>query len=181
MKKFVSALALTLVLVMTMACLTACGSEKPNTPAPRDSSAELSGEAVKVGVVVPLTGAQAIFGEDLRHGMELAVEKVNAEGGVLGGKLELVIEDDATQAAQSATAATKLIVQDKVAAIVGTNGSSGSLAMMEVAVQYGIPLLVTGASSPLLTNSGSKLIRTNCQGDELPRSQKPSGVAESLW
>ena len=72
MKKFVSALALTLVLVMTMACLTACGSEKPNTPAPRDSSAELSGEAVKVGVVVPLTGAQAIFGEDLRHGCDEA-------------------------------------------------------------------------------------------------------------
>ena len=167
MKKFVSALALTLVLVMTMACLTACGSEKPNTPAPRDSSAELSGEAVKVGVVVPLTGAQAIFGEDLRHGMELAVEKVNAEGGVLGGKLELVIEDDATQAAQSATAAPKLIAQDKVAAIVGTNGSSGSLAMMEVADQYGIPLLVPGASSPLLTNSGSKWISTTCQGDEL--------------
>ena len=167
MKKFVSALALTLVLVMTMACLTACGSEKPSTPAPSDSSAELSGEAVKVGVVVPLTGAQAIFGEDLRHGMELAVEKVNAEGGVLGGKLELVIEDDATQAAQSATAATKLIVQDKVAAIVGTNGSSGSLAMMEVADQYGTPLLVPGASSPLLTNSGSKWISTTCQGDEL--------------
>lgn len=167
MKKFVSVLALTLALVMTMSCLTACGGEKANTSNPNDSDTELSGETVKVGVVIPLTGSQAIFGEDLRHGMELAVEKINAEGGVLGGELKLIIEDDATQAAQSATAATKLIVQDKVVAIVGTNGSSGSLAMMEVADQYGVPLLVPGASSPLLTNSGSKWISTTCQGDEL--------------
>lgn len=73
MKKSVSILVLTLVLVMTMTALTACGGEKSNTSAPNDSSAELSGETVKVGVVVPLTGAQAIFGEDLRHGMELSL------------------------------------------------------------------------------------------------------------
>lgn len=167
MRKFASILALTLALVMMMSCLTACGNKETDTPDDGSSDAELSGETVKVGVVVPLTGSQAIFGEDLRHGMEMAVEKVNTDGGVLGGKMELVIEDDATQPAQSATAATKLIVQDKVTAIVGTNGSSGSLAMMEVADQYGVPLLVPGASSPLLTNSGSKWISTTCQGDEL--------------
>ena len=55
MKKSVSILVLTLVLVMTMTALTACGGEKSNTSAPNDSSAELSGETVKVGVVVPLT------------------------------------------------------------------------------------------------------------------------------
>lgn len=61
MKKFVSVLALTLALVMTMSCLTACGGEKANTSNPNDSDTELSGETVKVGVVIPLTGLSGHF------------------------------------------------------------------------------------------------------------------------
>ncbi len=86
-------------------------------------AASISGQAdsIKVGFNVPLTGFAAADGKSARIGAELAVEQVNASGGVNGKNLELVIYDDQASPKESAPLAAKLITQDGVVA--GISGS----------------------------------------------------------
>ena len=124
-------------------------------------------ETIKIGAVDPLTGGQAVFGQDSINGKKMAVEELNANGGVLGKQIELISEDDAGQAAQAATVATKLITQDKVVAIAGAHGSSSTLAIMEVLNKYGVPGVTPGSSSPKITSSGCKWISRGIPDDRL--------------
>src|ERR1043166_8743157 len=76
-------------------------------------------ETIKVGEYASLTGKEAGFGQTSHHGVILAIEEINAAGGVLGKKLELVYEDNQTKPGESATAVKKLISRDKVVALIG--------------------------------------------------------------
>lgn len=122
---------------------------------------------IKIGAIDPLTGGQAVFGQDSLNGKKMAVEEINAKGGVLGKQIELISEDDGAQAAQAATVATKLITQDKVVAISGAHGSSCTLAVMEVLNKYGIPCVTPGSSSPKVTSSGCDWISRGIPDDRL--------------
>ncbi len=124
-------------------------------------------DVIKIGAIDPLTGAQAVFGQDSINGKKMAVEEINAKGGVLGKKIELISEDDGAQAAQAATVATKLITQDKVVAIAGAHGSSSTLAVMEVLNKYGVPCVTPGSSSPKITSSGCEWISRGIPDDRL--------------
>src|SRR5262245_19343382 len=86
------------------------------------------GNPIKVGVYLAMTGGQASFGQSSNKGITLAVEEINAGGGVLGRPMEVVLEDDRSQAAEANTASLKLIQQDKVVALLGEVASSSSLA-----------------------------------------------------
>jgi branched-chain amino acid transport system substrate-binding protein len=113
-------------------------------------------ETIKIGVIQPLTGSVAYNGTTDVNGSRLAMEERNAKGGVLGKKVELVIEDGVCNPAKSVNAAEKLIQRDKVAALSGAFCSSATLAVMPVAENYKIPL-VTGVSSMAdLTEKGNK-------------------------
>jgi branched-chain amino acid transport system substrate-binding protein len=103
-------------------------------------------DTIKIGVIQPLTGSVAYNGKTDVNGSTLAVEERNAKGGVLGKKIELVIEDGSCNPAKSVNAAEKLIQRDKVAALSGAFCSSATAAVMPVAENYKIPL-VTGVSS----------------------------------
>ena len=85
---------------------------------------------VKIGVIQPLSGPVAASGNYVRMGAEIARDWINAKGGVNGRKLELVIEDNKSDPKEAASAAEKLIVRDKVPAIMGAWGSSMTLAAM---------------------------------------------------
>ena len=146
------AILLVAALVLTM-LLTACGGGESDT--------------IKIGAVDPLTGSQAVFGQDSLNGKQMAVEEINAAGGVLGKQIQLISEDDAGQAAQAATVATKLITQDEVVAISGAHGSSSTLAIMEVLNKYGVPCVTPGSSSPLITTSGCEWISRGIPDDRL--------------
>lgn len=78
---------------------------------------------VVFGAVLPLTGASASIGEDQRRGVELAVEKVNADGGVLGKPLKVVIEDSASNAQTALNAAKKLVSVDGAKVVMGEYSS----------------------------------------------------------
>jgi branched-chain amino acid transport system substrate-binding protein len=113
-------------------------------------------DTIKIGVIQPLTGSVAYNGKTDVNGSTLAVEERNAKGGVLGKKIELVIEDGSCNPAKSVNAAEKLIQRDKVAALSGAFCSSATAAVMPVAENYKIPL-VTGVSSATdLTEKGNK-------------------------
>src|SRR5262245_39646759 len=81
---------------------------------------------LKIGSAGPMTGANAAFGEQLRRGAMMAVEDINAAGGVNGKKLELVIGDDACDPKQATAVANKM-VSDKVAFVAGHFCSGSSI------------------------------------------------------
>ena len=99
-------------------------------------------DAVKIGVIEPLSGPVAASGNYVRMGAEIARDWINAKGGVLGRKVELLIEDNKSDPKEAATAAEKLIVRDKVPVIMGAWGSSMTLAEMPKLEEYGVPMVV---------------------------------------
>ncbi|MCC6780972.1 MAG: ABC transporter substrate-binding protein [Hyphomicrobiales bacterium] len=112
-------------------------------------------DTVKIGLIQPLTGSVAYNGTTDVNGSKLAADERNAKGGVLGKKVELVIEDGQCRPANSVNAAEKLIQRDKVVALSGAFCSSATIAVMPVALNYKIPL-VTGVSSAAdLTERGN--------------------------
>lgn len=115
---------------------------------------------INVGVILPLSGANAQFGINSRQGLELVAEELNAAGGVksLGGaKLKLVIADATSQPTTAATVAQRLITSNRCTALIGAYASSLTLAVSEVSERRGIPLL-TMSFSDILTERGFKNI-----------------------
>ena len=116
-------------------------------------------DSIKIGEYASLTGKEAGFGQTSHHGVLLAVEELNAAGGVLGKKLELVVEDNQTKSGESATAVKKLISRDKVIALIGEVSSSRSLEAAPVAQQSKIPMIAPAATNPDVTKTGDYIFR----------------------
>jgi branched-chain amino acid transport system substrate-binding protein len=110
---------------------------------------------IKIGVIQPLSGPVAASGNYVRMGAEIARDWINARGGVNGRKVELVIEDNKSDPKEAASAAEKLIVRDKVPAIMGAWGSSMTLAAMPRLQEYGVPMVVETSSAASITRSGN--------------------------
>jgi branched-chain amino acid transport system substrate-binding protein len=114
---------------------------------------------IKVGLFASLTGKEAAFGQATRKGVELAVEELNAAGGVLGRRFELVIEDNQSKAGESATIAKKLIARDKVVALIGEVASSRSLEAAPIAQQSRVPMISPSSTNPKVTEIGNYVFR----------------------
>src|SRR5207247_2504736 len=110
---------------------------------------------IKIGVIQPLSGPVAASGNYIRMGAEIGRDWVNARGGVLGRKVELLIEDNKSDPKEAATAAEKLIVLDKVPVIVGAWGSSMTLAAMPKLEEYGVPMIGATSSAATITKRGN--------------------------
>ncbi|HFQ4947509.1 substrate-binding protein [Vibrio vulnificus] len=95
---------------------------------------------IKIGAVLPLTGTFAVYGEQAVRGAELAVEQINAKGGVLGRPLELVIRDNATDPAKTVKYSRELILNEDVFALLGPVSSSSRYAMSEIATELRTPM-----------------------------------------
>lgn len=113
---------------------------------------------IKIGVVQPLTGAFAASGTDVVEGAKIAADQINASGGVLGKKIELVIEDQKSNPTEAAAAAEKLIVRDKVPVLMGASSSTATLAVMPKLMEYKVPMLVETSSSSKITTAGNPYI-----------------------
>ena len=110
---------------------------------------------VKIGVIQPLSGPVAASGNYVRMGAEIARDWINARGGIGGRKVELVIEDNKSDPKEAASAAEKLIVRDRVPAIMGAWGSSMTLAAMPKLEEYGVPMVVETSSAASVTRRGN--------------------------
>src|SRR5437588_5324076 len=115
-------------------------------------------DAIKIGVTQPLTGAFAASGNYVTMGAKIAEDEINKAGGVLGKKIELVIEDNKSDASEAVATAEKLIVRDKVPVLMGAWSSTLTLAVMPKLVEYGVPMLVETSSSGKITVSGNPWI-----------------------
>lgn len=113
-------------------------------------------EVVKIGHVAPLSGAQAHYGKDNENGARMALDELNAQGVVIGGKkvrLELVAEDDAADPKQGTAAAQKLC-DAKVAGVVGHLNSGTTIPASKIYNDCGIPHVTGAATNPSLTRPG---------------------------
>lgn len=111
-------------------------------------------EVIKIGVVTPLTGDVATFGQSTKKAVEMAAEELNEAGGVLGKKVELVIEDDRNDPKETANVVRKLIDQDKVVAIIGSLTSKCTLAGMPIANAKKVPMVTNASTNPKVTLTG---------------------------
>ena len=127
-----------LAAVLVLASLAGCGTKETAG----------SGDVIKIGVFEPMTGANAAGGEMTVEGIKLANEKV---GEVLGKKVELVIVDNKSDKVEAANAASKLIEKDKVVAIIGSYGSSLSMAAGDIVKDRKIPAVGCSPTNPLVT------------------------------
>ncbi len=113
---------------------------------------------IQIGLVQPLTGAFAAAGTDVVNGAKIAADEINAKGGVLGKKLELITEDTKSNPTEAAAVAEKLIVRDKVPVLMGASASTATLAVMPKLMEYKVPMLVETSSSSKITTSGNPYI-----------------------
>lgn len=115
---------------------------------------------ILVGFYGSLTGDGASFGQSSKDGVELAVEEINAAGGVLGGrKLRVLYEDDQSRPDQASSAVTKLITQDKVVAVLGEVASSRTLAAAPVAQKFQVPMITPASTNEKVTEVGDYIFR----------------------
>ncbi|WP_349369079.1 ABC transporter substrate-binding protein [Salinarimonas sp.] len=120
-------------------------------------AAAVPAQAVEIGVVNSLSGNFATFGERYRTGMELALEEINAAGGVNGEPLELVWQDDRSEA-QSALAAAEQLDSRGVPLIIGSYASSITGPMAQFLTRREVPLVVLGSADNSITKPGSEWV-----------------------
>ena len=119
-----------------------------------------TGKPLVIGEYGSLTGSTATFGISARNGIDLAVEEVNAAGGVLGRPVKVIVEDDAGKPEEAAAAVTKLVNQDRVIAVVGEVASTRSLAGARVCQPAGVPMVTPASTNPQVTEVGDFVFRT---------------------
>ena len=102
-------------------------------------------DTIKIGVVGPRTGPAAATGKAFEEGIAIALDHINARGGVLGKKVEVIFEDTGGVPEKAASAFEKLATRDKVPIVVGESHSSSALAEIEVANRYKVPLIICEA------------------------------------
>ena len=118
----------------------------------------LAQEPIRIGVTQPLTGAFAASGNYVAQGARIAEEVINASGGVLGRKIQLVVEDNKSNPTEAVATAEKLIAKDKVPVLMGAWSSTLTLAVMPKLMEYEVPMLVETSSSGKITTSGNPFI-----------------------
>jgi branched-chain amino acid transport system substrate-binding protein len=151
------------VMAMAAVALAVVGCEKkqdqqaaqPGTAAAAPATAA-GGDSILIGHVASLTGEQATFGESTDNAIKLAIAEANSRGGIKGKKLVLKTYDDQGKPEEAAVAATRLIVQDKAAVLLGEVASSRSLAIAPIADQNKVPQISPTSTNPRVTKDGEK-------------------------
>lgn len=117
------------------------------------------GNTIRVGEYASLTGKEATFGQSSHQGTQLAVEQLNAAGGVLGKQVELITGDTQSKAGESQTVVNKLIARDGVVAVLGEVASSRSLEAAPVCQTAKIPMISPSSTNPDVTKTGDHVFR----------------------
>jgi len=124
-----------------------------------NGDAAAAGGSVKIGEFASLTGKEAVFGQSQHKGIELALDELNAAGGLLGKPIEFVYEDNRSTPGESATIAKKLITRDKVHALLGEVASGRSLEAAPIAQSNKIPMITPSSTNPKVTETGDYIFR----------------------
>jgi branched-chain amino acid transport system substrate-binding protein len=167
--KTVSFAGLLGVVALAGAALTGCDNKTPGkgggsggggsgAAAVSNTNDTGTGDIV-IGHYASLTGSEATFGVSTENGIQLAVEEINAAGGIKGRKLKLITYDNQGKPQESVSTVTRLIDQDKVVAVLGEVASSRSLAGAPVCQRKGVPMITPSSTNPDVTAVGSMISR----------------------
>ena len=163
MKKFLCALLAT-CMVFSM---VACGAKDEKTASP-DTTTEtatdtnqntVTGDEIIIGGLAPLTGGVSQYGIAVNNGALLAVEDINAKGGILGKQIKYVVEDEQGNTTEAVTAYTKLYQKDKMVALVGDVTTQPTIAVAQKAAEDGIPMITASATGEDVTKAGKNVFR----------------------
>jgi branched-chain amino acid transport system substrate-binding protein len=149
-----------LVSALVLALTYGCGKEQDPPPKPKAEAPKPAPQAVtvRIGSASPLTGPQAHIGIDIKNGVQLAIDDLNARDVEIGGrkaKFELIAEDDEANPTKATTVAQKL-VDSKVAAVVGHFNSGASIPASRIYSDAGIPQISPASTNPKYTLQGFK-------------------------
>ncbi len=114
---------------------------------------------IKIGAILPLTGSGAKYGQSAKKGIDLAVEEINALGGIRDKTLRVIYEDSMLDPKQGVSAINKLVTVNKVPAIIGAMASSVTLAIAPIAEKNNIVLLSPASSAPEISKAGDYIFR----------------------
>ena len=140
MKKMRKVLSVACIGMLLATALTGCGGDKKG-----------SGDTIKIGGNLEMTGGSASYGKSAQNGIKLAIDAANANGGVLGKKIEFVVADNKSEAAEATNAMQKLIAQDKVVAVIGPNLSSASIAATSINTSAKVLAITPMGTNPNVT------------------------------
>lgn len=142
---------LVLSLVLTLSLLVGCGSK----PAANNEGSD----TIKVGLNYELSGGVATYGQSLTAGVELAIEEINKNGGVLGKQIEIVKADNKSEDTEAANVSTRLATRDKVLVLLGPATSGNTKAASPAAMENKVPLISASATDDHVTVDSNGKVR----------------------
>jgi len=119
---------------------------------------------IKIGVITSLTGSQSAFGQAHKAGYQIALEEINAKGGINGKPVELSIYDDQSKPDQAVQGVSKLVDQNRVKLILGSYSSESTRAIVPVVTQKQIPLIMPTSVADNVVETGSQWVFRICAG-----------------
>src|SRR5262249_46253888 len=118
-------------------------------------------EEIHIGVLAPLSGPAASYGQDIVNGLRLAADGINAKGGIGGRTIGMDEGDDRGSPKDAANVAQKFVSNDRVVAMIGGATSTATFGAVPVAQRGKLPFLITLASHPDLTKEGNYIFRNS--------------------
>lgn len=136
-------------------------------------------DPIKVGIVDSYSGPPSTYTNDVRDGFQLAIDQINAKGGVLGRKITFVTRDDKFKVDLGLSAAKELIMREKVDLLVGTINSAVALAIADLAKKEKIPFIATYSKSSNITGAkGHKYVFSMNENTEMAGKAAAAGLAK---
>lgn len=125
---------------------------------PALSRTGLAADPIRIGMTQPLTGVVAASGNYVANGAKIAVDVLNRAGGVLGRPIELILEDNKSNPREAVAAVEKLVLRDRVPALIGAWSSTFTLAILPRLLEYKVPMVVETSSAARITTSGNPYV-----------------------
>jgi branched-chain amino acid transport system substrate-binding protein len=177
-------LVIGLLLVIVAAVAVGCGEEAATTTTAggtaTTAAATPTGDPVVIGAIVSATGPTSALGEQERQVLEMMETIINNKGGVLGRPLDLVIEDDKSDAKEAVTAANRLLDQEKAVALIASTGSSATLAVKEITASRQIPQIAMAAANDITDKAPMEWIWRTPEKDAMAATRALTYIAETL-
>jgi len=146
--------ALLLCVLMLFSLLAGCGTKAPATDKAADQS-----DTIKLGFLGALTGSVANYGNPGQKGMKMAIDELNAKGGILGKKVEGIYEDNKGESSEIANITTKYITKDKVVALVGDPCTGLTKVAADIAQKNKVVIFSAGATGAGVVEIGDYVFR----------------------
>ncbi len=150
-------LTISLALAMAATAFAGCGNKDDQNKDDKQQGAE--GDTIKIGILAPLTGNVSVYGVATSNGSKLAIEKLNAEGGILGKQIEIASEDEEGDATKAVNAYNKL-VGEGIVALVGDVTSKPTISVAQKSVKDNLPIITPTATAADVTTFGTNVYRT---------------------